>query len=210
MLFKITANQFNNIGTWGVCLEDQVCPSISKLRKFDQSGYDLCELEQDYAVANNHTVSNMRYHTVLRQDWLEYQETTCGVHINHADLYERKGFHGYALEQLNNWAQGMPILYKMSKLKPKWGLDVSIDYADKNATVMELFHYEWDDFILDNVLEKKNILETILTTYDWEDIARTKISRKHEWEHLDFTGQSKWTTKFLGLPEERFKLTPWH
>jgi len=44
MLFKITDNNFNHIGTWGVCLEDQVCPSIKKLRKFDQSGYDLKDI----------------------------------------------------------------------------------------------------------------------------------------------------------------------
>ena len=40
--------------------------------------------------------------------------------------------------------------------------------------------------------------------------TKNKLARKDEWAHLDFVGQSDWTTKYLGLPEERFKLVPWN
>jgi len=75
--------------------------------------------------------------------------------------------------------------------------------------VMELFHYEWDDHNLDNVLEKKDLIQDIVDNNDWNDVAKTKLLRKDEWQHLDFVGQSAWTTKFLNIPEERFKLVPW-
>jgi hypothetical protein len=97
----------------------------------------------------------------------------------------------------------------MTQLKPKWGIDISIDYVDDKMNVMELFHYEWDDHNLDNVLEKKELIQDIIDNNDWNDVAKTKLLRKDEWQHLDFVGQSAWTTKFLNLPEERFKLIPW-
>ena len=95
------------------------------------------------------------------------------------------------------------------RLKPKWGIDISIDYVDEQMNVMELFHYEWDSHSLDSVLEKKELIQDIIDNNDWNDVAKTKLSRKGEWQHLDFVGQSAWTTNFLNLPEERFKLIPW-
>ena len=146
----------------------------------------------------------MRYKACIKQDWV--YRTVSQMYINHSVMdvkvtdtlwFFMMGFTG------NN------LLWKMIKLKPKWGIDMSIDYVDNNGHVMELFHYEWDDTELDTVLEKKEIIESVVLNNDWEDIAKTKLQRKDEWQHLDFTGQSEWTTNFLGLPKERFKLVPW-
>lgn len=209
MPFKLSQNEFNARGTWGTAIENMVCPHADALDRFDQSGYDLCLLEQEYAKANMGSHDYMRYKACIKQDWYINDHAHKGVHINHSDLYERKGYHGYALEQLGHWAPGNNLLWKMIKLKPKWGIDMSIDYVDDRGTVMELFHYEWDDTELDTVLEKKEIIELVIENNDWENVASTKLLRKDEWQHLDFTGQSVWTTKFLGLPKERFKLVPW-
>lgn len=210
MHIKIRPNQFNRIHHWTVPLENQCCPKIELLDKFDQTGYDLCELEQQYADINTDTVTNMRYRKSIRKEWLEFDVLDRGAHINHADLYERKSFAGYALEQINHWAPTCPILYKLSKLRAKWGIDVSIDYADNKGNVFEVFHYEWDDFVLANVQEKKEEIEQILLNTDWDDVSKAKLARKDEWSHMNFVEQSQWTTEFLGLPEERFKLNPWN
>ena len=209
MQFKRSDNKFNTQGTWGVALENHVCPRPELLDRFDQSGYDLCELEQQYAKCNLGEPQYMRYKRCVKQEWYLPCNNTTGPHINHSDLYERKGYHGYALEQLYGWAPGNNLLYKMIRLQPKWGIDISIDYVDDDRNVMELFHYEWDDHNLDLVLEKKEIIEDIIDNNDWNDIAKTKLSRKDEWQHLDFVGQSAWTTEFLQIPKERFKLVPW-
>ena len=74
---------------------------------------------------------------------------------------------------------------------------------------MELFHYEWDNFNLDTVLEKQIKIENLLLSTDWQEFAKFKLSKKDEWSHLDFVGQSKWTTEQLDLPEEQFKLVTW-
>ena len=68
----------------------------------------------------------------------------------------------------------------MTQLKPKWGIDISMDYVDDKMNVMELFHYEWDDHNLDNVLERKDIIQDIIDNNDWNDVAKTKLLRKDE------------------------------
>ena len=209
MHFKISQNKFNQQRTWGVAVETQVCPHPRMLDRFDQSGYDLCMLEQEYAKVNIGEHNYMRYKACIKQDWLEEQTEFDNVHINHADLYERKGYHGYALEQLSHWAPGNPLLWKMIKYKGKWGIDISLDYADKEGNVFELFHFEWDDHNIWTVEEMKYHIEEILQENDWDHIGKVKLSKKHEWQDLDFVGQSEWTTNFLGLPKERFKLLPW-
>ena len=40
-------------------------------------------------------------------------------------------------------------------MKSKWGIDISIDYTDYDGNVFEVFHYEWDSFDYDPIIEKK-------------------------------------------------------
>ena len=101
------------------------------------------------------------------------------------------------------------MFFKVSKLKPKWGIDISFDYVDEQGLVMELFHYEWDSHIYEEVIETKDKIEKIITETDWDDFAKQKIKRKSEWMHLNFVEQSKWTTEVLNLPPENFKMVPW-
>lgn len=210
MQFNLSKNKFVERGTWGIPLENQVCPHPSFLDRFDQSGYDLCRLEQEYALVNIKQHDYMRYHACIKKEWFVNNDyVSTGVHINHADLYERKGYHGYALEQLSHWAPGNNLLWKMIKMRPKWGIDISLDFVDQNGNVMELFHFEWDDHHVWTVQEMKYHIEEIVHDTDWDRFAQLKLDRKHEWKDLDFVGQSAWTTKILGLPKERFKLIPW-
>ena len=80
MQFKLTQNKFNQQGTWGAAIENMVCPNADALQRFDQSGYDLCLLEQEYADANT-------YNANIKQDWYINDKIKTGAHINHADLY---------------------------------------------------------------------------------------------------------------------------
>ena len=209
-MFKNTLHTFNSKGTWGTAIEQMHCPNAEALHLFDQSGYDLCPLEQEYAKVNMGEADFVRYRRSIAKPWFE-SHTTSGAHINHSYLFERKGYHGYALEQLGHWAEGNHLIHKMTQLKPKWGIDISLDYVDNSRyNTMELFHYEWDSDSIDEVKQKKSVIEELLTNTDWDNFAKQKIAKKSEWAHLDFVGQSEWTTKYLGLPKERFKLVPWN
>ena len=100
------------------------------------------------------------------------------------------------------------MLYKVIKMKPKWGIDISIDYVSEDA-VFEVFHYEWDSFDYEAVQEKKLELENFVIHKDWDDIATILWNRKNEWLYLDFFEQTKWRTGFFGLSPEKFKNVIW-
>ena len=65
------------------------------------------------------------------------------------------------------------------------------------------------DNYFENPQEVKQHIEDLLINTDWADFAQTKIRHREQWQHLDFVGQSEWTTRYLNLPAERFKLVPW-
>ena len=144
---------------------------------FDQNGYHLTKAEQAFLVPNGYDPIERRHEDCLRQDWLIWDKRD-GAHINHSDIFERKGFADQALEQIEYIAsESNPMLFKLVKMKPKWGIDISIDYVSPDA-VFEVFHYEWDSFEYDAVLEKKEEIEQFVILKDWDDIAQILWNRR--------------------------------
>lgn len=206
MLVKTSA-KLNPTPSWGVPLDLEYVPNKDCMKYFDQNGYDLTPLEQEYAKVNNTHFENVRWRNAIKRDWFT-SDAVGGVHLNHADLYERKGYHGYALEQISGYAEGIPAVYKLMHMKPKWGIDISIDYVDQGKA-FEVFHYEWDDFDYARVAEKQAHLEELVLNTDWEHLATVFWDSRTEWMHLDFDGQSRYKTNYLGIEPERFKLVAW-
>ena len=184
-------------------LKDPNCVDL-----FDQNGYHLTKAEQAYLVRNGYNAIERRHEDCLRHDWIVWDKRE-GAHINHSDLFERKGFEDQALDQLEAIAdQWNPMLYKLVKTKPKWGIDISIDYVSEDA-VFEVFHYEWDAFNYDLVIEKKQEIEDFVINQDWDNIAIKLWEKKDEWINLDFFEQTKWRTDYFGLSPEKFKNVIW-
>jgi hypothetical protein len=174
---------------------------------FDQNGYQLTVAEQSYASNNGYDIINRRHEKVIRNPWFISNKRN-GVHINHSDLFERKSYSGEALEQLNFYANKNPMLYKLINLNSKWGIDLSLDYVSEDKC-FEVFHYEWDSLDYNEVYEKKLEIENFVVNQDWEFIAEIFWSKRNEWIHLDFFGQSEWRTNYLGLSPEKFKNVVW-
>ena len=174
---------------------------------FDQNGYHLTKAEQAFLPFNGYRPIERRHEDCLRYDWILWDKRE-GAHINHSDLFERKGFDSLAKEQLLKYAKENPMLHKLIKMKPKWGIDISIDYVSEDA-VFEVFHYEWDSFIFDAVIEKKEEIEKFVLNQDWDDIAKTLWKKKDQWYDLDFFDQTKWRTDYFGLSPENFKNVIW-
>ena len=175
---------------------------------FDQNGYHLTKAEQAFLVRNGYEPVERRHVDCMSYDWILWDKKD-KAHINHSDIFERKGFSDQALEQLHAVAESSnPMLYKLIKMKPKWGIDISIDYVSPDA-VFEVFHYEWDAFEYDAVMEKKQEIEQFVIHKDWDDIAQVLWNRRNEWYYLDFFEQTQWRTDFFGLSPEKFKNVIW-
>ena len=184
-------------------LKDPNCVDL-----FDQNGYHLTKAEQAFLDRNGYQPIERRHEDCLRHDWFTWDKRD-GAHINHSDLFERKGFADQALEQLEVIAEEHnPMLYKLIKMKPKWGIDISIDYVSPDA-VFEVFHYEWDAFNYDAVIEKKLEIEQLVLNLDWDSVALDLWKKKDKWINLNFFEQTKWRTDFFGLSPEKFKNVIW-
>ena len=212
MRLHVTDNQFDPNPYWCERLKSVfACPPKETVGLFDQNGYDLTQLEILYAVANGATTTIHRNseHITLRRTWFEDDSPEHGAHINHAFMFERKGYSGEALQQLTTWAGYRPQFHKLTAMRPKWGLDFSIDYADREGNVFELLHWEYDGFEHDEIADKKAKMEEFLLKQDWPDRARVMLERKEEWHSLGFFEQSEWKTRFFGIDKERFKMVLW-
>lgn len=208
---KLTENTFDPKPHWEVPLASNKPPVYVLPDLFDQNGYDLCYIEQLFSVAN-YDVDGMQAHRhrkALRQHWMTQTFKSEGAVLNHALLFERKGYTGRALAQLKEWAKTQPAYYKLINIKPKWGLDFSMDYYDSDGNTIEVLHWEYDGFNLDEIEEKKAIVEQQLISIDWDDAAKQILKRKDEWYSLDFFAQSDYKCNFFGIGSERWKMVVW-
>ncbi|WP_297325197.1 hypothetical protein [Nitrosomonas sp.] len=206
----LTNNQLNPQGYWNQPLESLDSPTAHELALFDQNGYDLTDLEQRYAIMNLTPAKAHREHRrALKAPWFTQPERMEGAVLNHSLLFERKGYSGEALEQLERWAQTNPLVYKIIKMRPKWGLDFSMDYVDRAGNVFEVLHWEYDGFDFDEVAVRKQQLEAKFAATDWDDAAASILKRKDQWHHLDFFAQSDWKCNYFGIVKERFKMVIW-
>mgnify|MGYP003306150584 FL=1 len=212
MQLHLTDNKFNPDPYWSERITSVfACPPNDVVSLFDQNGYDLTRLEQLYAVANGENTTKHRdgEHITLRKTRFTDDSPDSGPHVNHAVMFERKGYSGDALRQLKAWAEIRPQFHKLVAMKPKWGLDFSIDYCDREGNVFELLHWEYDGFEYDEIADKKAKMEEFLLNQDWDERAIEMLKRKEEWHKLGFFEQSEWKTRFFGIDKERFKIVLW-
>ncbi|GAA5080758.1 hypothetical protein [Lysobacter panacisoli] len=186
-------------------------PGPEYVELFDQGGYDLSPLEKLFAAANGQKFCAHREHRhAIRSTWLVSPSTkNDGAVLNHALLLERKGFAGEALDQLKDWAQANPLMYKLVKLRPKWGLDFSMDYADRDGNVFEVLHFEYDSFVYEEIQTRVGKYTEYFMSVDWDDCAKRVLAHRDEWIDLGFEAQSAWKCDFFGIEHERFKMVAW-
>lgn len=207
---KLSSNEFNPNGYWSTALPYDFIPQNDYLNLFDQNGYDLTELEKLFAAINHTAVLSHREHrSSLKQEWFTQEPADSGPILNHSLLFERKGYSNQALEQLKSWTDNFPRAYQLISLRPKWGLDFSMDYVDRDGNCFEILHWEYDGFDYNEIQSVKEKVEPLLLNVDWNNAAQQLLIRKNEWHHLDFFAQSDWKCNYFGITKERFKMVAW-
>jgi hypothetical protein len=204
----LTNNYFNKVGVWTKPI--RYIPSVKDVALFDQNGYDLTHLEMQFSFVNDTEVHLHRDHRVaIKQPWFTQQEKIEGAVLNHSLLFERKGYSGDALGQLRQWAEEIPLFNKIIAIRPKWGLDFSMDYADRDGNAFEILHWEYDGFDYEDIQVHKLMIQAKFATMDWNDAGKQILKHKDEWHHLDFFEQSDWKCNYFGIPKEKFKMVIW-
>lgn len=210
-MIKLAGSSFNSNGYWDKPLDKMLfIPLADDLDLFDQNGYDLTTLEQHFARTNDSRPEPHRRHRMaLKQPWFTQSSKVEGSVLNHSLLFERKAYTGQALTQLKQWADNLPLIHKVISMRPKWGLDFSMDYVDREGNAFEVLHWEWDSFDYVEIECVRKVIEPRLAEIDWDDAAQEILKHKSEWHHLDFFAQSEWKCQYFGIPKERFKMVTW-
>jgi hypothetical protein len=209
-LILLSANVFDPDNVWTIPLATHKAPIYYTNDLFDQNGYDLSPIEQTYAKKHNTRAESHRETVVaLRNPWFIQSYKEEGAVLNHALLFQRKGFGGAALEQLKMWAKEQPAYYKLINIRSKWGLDFSMDYYDREGNTFEVLHWEYDCFDYNEAVDKKQEVQGILSNIDWDDAAKEILKRKDEWFNLDFFKQSDYKCNYFGIGSERWKMVVW-
>jgi hypothetical protein len=170
------------------------------LRDFDKDGFEIpAPLECEYYKANSVELNlEIQYHIAPVKPWyIDQEDSEQGLVLDHCMLLERYGFSGDARQQLEDAIEHRPIVQKLLGIKPKWGIDFSLDYVSKDI-VMEVIHIEQDFDTIEEANEAKMKLENIIENTDWIDGAKQLIKRKAEWEHLSSDDHSDYKAHFFG------------
>ena len=182
MRLQITNNNFNTDGYWRDPIKDtDLLLTYDSVYLFDQNGYHLTPTEMAYAEAAKYPTIHRRHEWMLCKDWMvskksivDHISTTVNcLKENHSQVKQK--------QQMLFYATRNPLLWKLIRMRPKWGIDMSIDYVDQDGNVFEIFHYEWDNFDYYSVEEKKEEIEKFALSVDWEDAAASLLKRKAEW-----------------------------
>jgi len=170
------------------------------LQDFDKDGYEIdTPLELEHYVLNNVQVHNkiQFHHSTGKQWYIDRDNSEDGVVLDHTQLLTRWAYAGEARENIIRAAEIRPVLNKLLVIKPKWGIDFSLDYVTRDWC-MELFHIEKDATSYNEAMENKARAEEIIENTDWDAAVADIIQRKEEWYNLCSDDQSDWKARYFG------------
>lgn len=179
---------------------DRMLVETLPLDHFDKDGYEVPTLleRKHYEAQGIELNTEIQYHIAPAQEWFTDTEKSESILVlDHCMLLTRYAFAGDAREQLERVKLNRPILNKLLGIKPKWGIDFSLDYIDHSGC-MEIIHIEQDFDNIDDAVEAKERLETIIENTDWYDGACKLIERRDEWINLSSDDHSDYKAQFFG------------
>jgi len=169
-------------------------------KDFDKDGYEVpTPLEHLHYEANGVKLNReIQYHIAPVQEWYhDIESSEHGLVLDHCMLLTRYAFSGEAREQIVEVSKHRPILQKLLNIKPKWGIDFSLDYVTHDL-VMEVIHIEQDFDTLYEASKAKSKLENIIENTDWYDGAMQLYQRRDEWMNLSSDDQSDYKANYFG------------
>jgi hypothetical protein len=172
----------------------------SSMMYFDKDGYELNQTEQIYYAANNIDISERHlYHTANHKTWfLDLDNAQSGFVLDHSMLMQRWDYQADSRNQIIRLIDQKPTLGKLLSVRPKWGIDFSLDYVDPAGWSVEIFHIENDFLTLRDAHEAKKRAEDLILNTDWFGVLDEIISKKSEWHDLCSDDQADWKARLVG------------
>lgn len=166
------------------------------IRYFDNDGFELSFLEQEYYRENGIKLDYALNHGTDQKEWIIGGDER--FKIDHSLLLQRWSFVDEAMKQLEYKRKEYPQLNKYLNLVPKWGIDFLMEYYNEN-TYMEVLHIEMDYRSYGQAVEAKDFFQKKLLDTDWVDFAKSLIRKKDEWYFLPGMQQNDYKAKMWGL-----------
>ena len=194
-MFTVSKNTFNNY----LDLNDRVSNDViteEYIRYFDNDGFELSFLEQEYYKENKVPINVTLNHFCDQREWMTFKDEN--LILDHAMVLQRWEFTGDARQQLEVKKSQYPQLNKYLKLKSKWGIDFSLEYY-KNDIVLEVLHMEMDYHSYHEAMAAKEFFEEKFISTDWNHFVDSLLSNKSKWEYLQGMEQNDWKAVHWGL-----------
>jgi len=166
---------------------------------FDKDGFDLNHFEAGLYKHNNVLVQPLLNRNANHYKWFEHKFTGKGIHLDHSLLMCRRAYSDTLAEQIRHKSQENPLLNKLLMLRPKWGIDVNIEFVFDDDTIIEVFHHESDYFEYEEYLNNKHKLEQFVADTDFADAAHNLLRDSHLWRNMCGDDQTDYKARYFGF-----------
>lgn len=166
------------------------------IRYFDNDGFELSLLEQEYYRENGVPIDRILNHFCDQRVWVNC--THDNFKLDHSIILQRWAFVRKAREQLENKKTQYPQLNKYLKIQAKWGIDFALEYYNEEEA-LEVLHIEMDYHNYYEAMGAKEFFEKKLLSTDWEHFVHSLIKNKPRWAGLQGMEQNDWKASHWGL-----------
>lgn len=177
-------------------------PTRNPFKYFDKDGFDLNDFEHGLYLINGIKVNECLNRRAAQYQWFHNPFGAApGVNIDHSLFMIRYGYAGALRHQIEQWADDRPLLAKLLQIKPKWGLDIDIEYVFADGYVMDLLHIEEDFHDYDEFMTRKLYLETFVQELgrNFDVLAAHLRRRQNEWIGMTADDQNNYRARLFGF-----------
>ena len=194
-MFQIAAEEFDCYLDIKEDIDDNLF-SADRIQYFDNDGFELSYLEQEYYIKNNIKLSNILNHSGDQKIWIKSDSNL--FKIDHSMLLQRWEFVNHSRSQIKAHSRTFPQLNKYLMLKSKWGLDFALEYFNEDIA-LEVMHIETDSYNYYEILGLKQFYEEKILSTDWNCFVNYLLKNKHCWEGLQGLEQNDWKASQWGI-----------
>lgn len=191
---KDLSTSFDQKSHWSWEIDRTTAPGNDLICPCDTTGYLLSKLEIEYSWINSADWRHEQH--MLRKPWLS-QEVTGNVVLDHAWMFERKAYDGAAKRQIESWISANPMIGKLLLIKPLWGFSISLDYADREGNLFEVYHCEMYGGDFSAIDSARRYTTSLVTTTDWNSVAARMRAKMDQWADLSVNDQRKWKSNYV-------------